>query len=307
VQRLCLCHNPPPMTASKTHRAQPSVLADRPPVGRTLLFRVAPESDVKGALRRLRDGFSPDCGVIGIGEPVTLALGQKLDGLRTFPAMSGAACSVPSTQEALCFLLRGPDRGVVFDLTQEIRELVGDAFLLVDCNDTFTYHGGRDLTRFEDGTENPEGKKAVAAAINEDGSSFLVVQRWVHDLMRFRGYEEKRRELLIGRRADSNEEIEDAPPYAHIKRTEQEGFDPPLFMVRRSMPWANATQEGLEFLAQVADLDQFEIMMRKMVGHQDGIVDGLFLFSRPVTGGYYWCPPVGAEGRLDLSAIEIVV
>jgi putative iron-dependent peroxidase len=292
------------MAGPNTRRAQPSVLADRPPVGRTLLFRVAPESDVKGALRRLRDGFSPSCGVIGIGEPVTLALGKKLEGLRTFPAMSGPACSVPSTQEALCFLLRGPDRGVVFDLTQEIRDLAGDAFLLVDCNDTFTYHGGRDLTRFEDGTENPKGRKAAAAALREDGSSFLALQRWVHDLMRFRGYEEKRRELLIGREAESNDEIPDAPPFAHVKRTEQESFDPPLFMVRRSMPWASATQEGLEFIAHVEDLDRYEIMMRRMVGQEDGVVDGLFLFSRPVTGGYYWCPPIGEDGRLDLSALD---
>lgn len=286
-----------------TH-AQPSILIERPPVGRTLLFRIAPQSDVPAALRRLRDGLSIDCGTVGIGEPLVLALRKPIAGLRTFPAMSGAACSVPSTQEALCFLLRGPDRGIVFDLTQTIFELLGNAFLLVDSNDTFTYHGGRDLTRFEDGTENPKGDKAAAAALREDGSSFLAVQRWVHDLSRFRDLDEEDRELLIGRRAESNDEIEDAPPSAHIKRTEQESFDPPMFMLRKSMPWANATQEGLEFIAHVASLDVFETMMRRMVGHDDGIVDGLFTFSRPVTGGYYWCPPV-AKDRLDLSALEI--
>lgn len=285
-------------------KAQPSVLAERPPVGRTLTFRIAPETDLEGALRRIRDGLSIDCGVTAIGEPVVLALGRTLDGLRTFPAMSGPACSVPSTQEALCFLLRGKDRGIVFDLTQHIMELVRDAFLLVDSNDTFTYHGGKDLTRFEDGTENPKGKAAVQAAIRPDGSSFLVVQRWVHDLARFRGFDDERRDLLIGRRADNNEEIEDAPESAHVKRTAQEDFDPPAFMVRRSMPWANATQEGLEFIAQVESLDRFEIMMRKMVGLEDGIVDGLFTFSRPVTGGYYWCPPV-ADGKLDLATLSI--
>ena len=284
--------------------AQPAILAERPPVGRTLLFRIAPQSDVPEALRKLREGLSLDCGVIGIGEPLVLALRRSIDGLRTFPAMSGPACSVPSTQEALCFMLRGPDRGIVFDLTQTIRELLGEAFLLVDSNDTFTYHGGRDLTRFEDGTENPKGDKAAAAALREDGSSFLAVQRWVHDLSRFRDLDEEDRELLIGRRAESNEEIEDAPPSAHIKRTEQESFDPPMFMLRKSMPWANATQEGLEFVAHVKSLDVFEIMMRKMTGCDDGIVDGLFTFSRPVTGGFYWCPPIAGD-RLDLSALGI--
>jgi putative iron-dependent peroxidase len=286
----------------RLEHAQPSILADRPAVGRTLTFRIAPRSDVKRALAKLRDAYSPDCGVIGIGEPLVLALGQRIDGLRTFPAMSGPACSVPSTQEALCFLLRGSDRGVVFDFTQQLREILDDAFLLVDSNDTFMYHGGRDLTRFEDGTENPKGDDAIEAAIREDGTSFLVVQRWVHDLARFRGYDEEEREMLIGRRAASNEEIEDAPESAHVKRTAQESFDPPAFMVRRSLPWANATMEGLEFIAHVESLDRFEVQMRRMVGHDDGIVDGLFSFSRPVTGGYYWCPPV-KDGRIDLSAL----
>jgi putative iron-dependent peroxidase len=282
--------------------AQPSILADRPNVGRTLLFRVAPDSNIAEALQQLQKAMSLECGVVGIGEPLILALGKRIDGLRTFPAMSGPACSVPSTQEALCFLLRGADRGIVFDSTQQLRDILGDAFLLVDSNDTFMYHGGRDLTRFEDGTENPKGDEAIEAAIREDGSSFLVVQRWVHDLVRFHGFEAEHREMLIGRRAESNEEIEDAPASAHVKRTAQESFDPPAFMVRRSLPWANATQEGLEFIAHVESLDRFEVQMRRMVGHEDGIVDGLFSFSRPVTGGYYWCPPV-KDGQIDLSAL----
>ena len=283
---------------------QPAILAPCTAVGRSLLFRIAPEGDVAGALRRLREEVAPDCGVVGIGEPTVLALGHTIEGLRTFPAFSGAACSIPSTQEALCFLLRGPDRGIVFDLTQQIREMVGEAFLLVDVNDTFVYHGNKDLTRFEDGTENPQDDAAVAAAIREDGSSFLVIQRWIHDLVRFRSLAEERREMLIGRRAESNEEIEDAPDSAHVKRAAQETYDPPAFMVRRSMPWANATQEGLEFIAHVESLDRYERVLRRMIGHDDGIVDGLFSFSRPVNGGYYWCPPVKGK-RLALDALGL--
>jgi putative iron-dependent peroxidase len=169
-------------------------------------------------------------------------------------------------------------------------------------NDTFVYHGNKDLTRFEDGTENPKDDAAVEAAIRADQSSFLVIQRWVHDLTRFRGLPEERREMLMGRRAESNEEIEDAPDSAHIKRAAQEDYDPPAFMVRRSMPWAGATQEGLEFIAHVESLDRYERVLRRMLGLDDGIVDGLFSFSRPVNGGYYWCPPV-VDARLDLSAL----
>jgi putative iron-dependent peroxidase len=289
--------------------SQPAILEPAPPVGRSLTFRIAPGTDVRRALARLRDGLSIDCGIVGIGEPTALALGKPIPGLRTFPAMCGAAISVPSTQEALFVRLRGPDRGIVFDLTQHIRALVRDAFMLVDSNDTFTYHGGRDLTRFEDGTENPKGDDAVRAVLIAEGehlrgSSFVVLQRWVHDLAHFQSFSPHDREQLIGRSAETNEELDDAPPFAHIKRAEQESFDPEAFMLRRSMPWASATEEGLEFVAHVESLDRYERVLRRMVGHDDGIVDGLFSFSRPVTGGYYWCPPI-ADGRLDLSLFEV--
>ena len=288
---------------------QPELLSPVPPVARFLTFRIAPEADVRTAMVRLRDEVELDCGVVGIGAPTVLALEAEVPGLRTFPALSGAGCSVPSTQQALLFFLRGPDRGIVFDRTQTIRAIVGDAFLLEDVVDTFTYHGGRDLTRFEDGTENPRDEKAVDAAIVAEGetmrgSSFVAVQQWVHDLGRFRSFGPQRCDDLIGRSAETNDELPDAPPFAHVKRAAQESFDPQAFMVRRSMPWATAEKEGLEFVAFVESLDRFERVLRRMVGLDDGVIDGLFLFSRPVTGGYYWCPP-SRDGKLDLRQLGL--
>jgi porphyrinogen peroxidase len=290
--------------------AQPHILSPIPTVGRVVTFRIAPEADLVAAIKRIREHYSPETGVVGIGEPLVRALKAEVPGLRTFPAMSGPACSVPSTQQALCFLLRGKDRGIVFDQMRELRKLVADAFLLEDVNDTFTYHGGRDLTRFEDGTENPKKAAAVEAAVVADGehmrgSSFVVVQRWVHDLNRFEGYDPHRRDRIMGRSAETNEELDDAPPASHIKRSEQESFEPPAFMVRRSMPWAGAEKEGLEFIAFVESLDRFEVVMRRMAGLEDGVIDNLFLFSRPVTGGYYWCPPIDAGGRLNLAQLGL--
>ncbi|MBL8839647.1 MAG: Dyp-type peroxidase, partial [Alphaproteobacteria bacterium] len=58
----------------------------------------------------------------------------------------------------------------------------------------------------------------------------------------------------------------------------------------------------LEFIAFGHNLDPFERQMRRMAGLDDGIVDAVFRFSRPLTGGYYWCPPV-KDGRLDLRLI----
>src|SRR5262249_30567150 len=110
------------------------------------------------------------------------------------------------------------------------------------------------------------------------------------------------RDLLLGRNRETNAELADAPASAHVKRSAQEDFEPPAFMVRRSMPYGGVGEHGLYFVAYVATLDTFERVLRHMVGLDDGIVDGLFQFSRAVAGGYFWCPPVDGA-RLDLSAI----
>jgi putative iron-dependent peroxidase len=70
------------------------------------------------------------------------------------------------------------------------------------------------------------------------------------------------------------------------------------------MPWSVGEEHGLEFIAFGDTLDKFERILRRMLGLDDGIVDALFTFSRPVTGGYYWCPPL-RSGNLDLSALGI--
>jgi porphyrinogen peroxidase len=289
-----------------TERVQPGILNPPPPIARSLTFRIEHAAAIGETLRRFAAEFSSDCAIVGLGEPCTLALKADVPGLQTFPAMSGIGCAVPSTQDALWIRLCGPDRGVVFDSARKVREMLSGAFRVADTLDTFVYHGGRDLTRFEDGTENPKGDDAIAAAIVQDGpiagSSFVGVQQWVHDLGRFEAHSPKERDDIIGRAAETNDELEDAPPSAHVKRSAQESFDPTAFMLRRSMPWAGIEKEGLEFVSFVAAVDTFTRVMRRMAGLEDGIVDGLFSFSRPVTGGFYWCPPI-RDGRLDLGYV----
>ena len=43
----------------------------------------------------------------------------------------------------------------------------------------------------------------------------------------------------------------------------------------------------------------------RMAGHEDGITDALFRFTRPLTGAYFRCPPVATDGRLDLRALGL--
>jgi putative iron-dependent peroxidase len=126
----------------------------------------------------------------------------------------------------------------------------------------------------------------------------------VHDLDRFEAMPGAEQDNVFGRRKADNEEIDDAPESAHVKRTAQESFDPEAFVVRRSMPWADCGQAGLAFLAFGRDAFAFEAQLKRMTGQEDGIVDALFRFTRPVTGGYFWCPPM-AGGRLDLRALGL--
>ena len=294
--------------------AQPRILEPVPTLARALAFALRPERHPRAPLLRLRDTLDPAGGIAGLGEPLVRALDATVAGLRTFPALSGVGVVAPGTQRALWVQLHGNDRGELFDRETAIIAALADAFTLEDAIDLFRYRVseariGRDLTGYEDGTENPQGAEAVEAAIaggsaGRAGSSFVAVQRWVHDLARFRRMAAAERDDMMGRNLESNEELDDAPPTAHVKRSAQESFEPAAFMLRRSMPWAKARSQGLEFVAFGESLDRYERVLRRMLGLEDGLVDGLFTFSRPVTGGYYWCPPV-AGGRLDLALIGL--
>jgi putative iron-dependent peroxidase len=297
------------ITPLRSEPSQPGIVAVPPAVGRSVAFRIVPDSDLRPAIASLQQGFELDWGVVGIGLPLVRALGAEIPGLRVFPALAGAGTSVPSTQSPLWFFLRGAERGALFDASERVAALLAGAFALDDALDTFKYAGGRDLTGYADGTANPEASAAVEAALAAgpaglEGSSFVAVQRWVHDLARFRSHSQTERDAIIGRRLDTNEEIADAPESAHVKRSAQESYDPPAFMLRRSMPWATSHERGLEFIAFGESLDRFERVLRRMLGLDDGIGDALFSFSRPVRGGYYWCPPI-ARGRLDLSRLGL--
>ncbi|MCK6372992.1 MAG: Dyp-type peroxidase [Zoogloea sp.] len=278
---------------------QPGILQPLPPLSRYLVFALEPDTDVAAGLKALVDVVDGDATVAGIGEATLSAIGRSIPGLRPFPPLAGPGVSIPSTPAALWLWLRGDDRGELLLRSRHLEQALAPAFRLVETWDGFKHGSGRDLTGYEDGTENPEGDDAVAAAIAADGASLVAVQRWEHNFSRFEAMQPEERDHCIGRRRSDNEELDDAPESAHVKRTAQESFDPEAFVVRRSMPWADASAAGLMFVAFGHSLDAFEAQMRRMVGLDDGIVDALFRFTRPLSGAYFWCPPVKG-GRLQL-------
>jgi len=291
-------------------RVQPGITGPVPRLARYLRFSTGPDSDIRAALTAVRDALDGDRTVVGIGPSAVAALGKRVAGLRNPAALSGPGLDVPSTPGALWCWLRGDDRGELLHRSRTIIAAASAGFELDDIVDAFQYGPSLDLTGYVDGTENPEGDDAVRAAVVRDagpgldGASFVAVQHWRHDLDRFQAMSQTDRDHSFGRRLSDNEEIDDAPESAHVKRTAQESFDPEAFVLRRSMPWAHGAASGLVFVAFGHSFDAFEALLQRMVGADDGIVDALFTFTRPLTGSYYWCPPMTGD-RIDLSALGL--
>jgi porphyrinogen peroxidase len=301
-----------------TLRSQPAILESVPAVARYIVYQMAEGANravLADVLRRLAEVANGQDVVVGIGPSLVNSLGTSVPGLREFQELSGHRVQVPSTPAALWCWVRGDDRGDLLHATRRLDKTLAPVLRLHDVVDAFRHRlgdsgHGRDLTGYEDGTENPSGDAAVQAALVQgqgesmDGSSFLSVQQWVHDFDAFEALANDDRDHHFGRRLSDNEELEDSPTWAHVKRTAQESFDPPAFMLRRSMPWMTGTQAGLMFVAFGRSHDAFEVQMRRMAGYEDEVTDAMFRISQPVTGSNFWCPPMRGGG-LDLRQLGL--
>ncbi len=271
---------------------QPGILPGIPNHGRFIELRAKPTASLKALL-----GLTIDKSlVVGIGP--RLAARPELHG---FKALSGAV-DIPSTQADLLLWLRGDDAGEIATRARHLLQSLPDFEPVRTANGfKFGVHleTGLDLSSYEDGTENPTGDAALKAAFAPDGSSFLSLQHWQHDLTAFEARPQAERDHTIGRRQSDNEELEDAPLSAHVKRTAQESFTPEAFILRRSMPWSEGGHEGLIFAAFAHSLAPFEALLTRMAGLEDTTPDALFTFTHPTSGANYWCPPA-KNGKLKI-------
>lgn len=291
-------------------QVQKGILAPLTSHARYLLFTIASGKKPANSLRNLCKLADGDKTVVGLGQSLVRALGHAIPGLDVFPSYAAPGFDVPSTPGALWCWLRGDDRGELVHRARAIVQSVAPVLQLQHTIDGFRYKSGFDLSGYEDGTENPKGAAAVRVAVvagqgtGLDGGSFVAVQQWVHDLDTFEAMTPQKQDHTIGRRKHDNTELGDAPASAHVKRTAQESFNPAAFILRRSMPWADEHQAGLVFVAFGNSFDAFDALLRKMVGAEDGIMDALFTFTRPISGSYFWCPPM-KNRRLDLRRVGL--
>jgi porphyrinogen peroxidase len=165
----------------------------------------------------------------------------------------------------------------------------------------FRYFDDRDLTGFVDGTENPVGQEAVDAAVvgDEDrafaGGSYVLVQKYVHDLTNWDALSTEEQERIIGRTKLSDIELDDTvkPSYAHNALTVIEEDGAEIDIVRRNMPFGSVANggSGTYFIGYARSPRVLEQMLVNMfVGRPPGNYDRLLDFTHPVTGTNFFAP-----------------
>ena len=289
---------------------QKGILQEVPSHGIYVSYLLSEAGAAAEALRAIQNSADGESCVVGLGASLVAALGHSVPGLREGFSIPHALVPLPQQPIALWLWLRGDDRGALLLAERVWTQRLKPAFQRHQRIEAFRFEDGRDLTGYKDGTENPEGELALAAAcvdaVTPDlaGSSFAAIQQWQHQFDRFEAMTSEAQDHAIGRRRSDDEELDEAPESAHVKRTAQEDFEPEAFVLRRSMPWSAGSQAGLMFVAFGHSFDAFEAQLTRMSGAEDGIIDALFGFSQPLNTHYVWCPAMLNE-RLDLRILGL--
>ena len=222
--------------------------------------------------------------------------------LHPFEAIEGAKHTAVATPGDLLLHLSADRMDLCFALAQRVVGALGDAATVVDEVHGFRYFNVRDLLGFVDGTENPEGEDAIAAALigEEDpahaGGSCVIVQKYLHDLTAWEELSTEEQERVIGRRKLTDIELpeEEKPSNSHVALNDiedEDGNDREI--VRDNMPFGSlqSGKMGTYFIGYAKDPDVTETMLRNMfIGDPPGNHDRILDFSTAVTGSLYYVP-----------------
>ncbi|OBJ70239.1 Dyp-type peroxidase [Mycobacterium sp. 1274756.6] len=222
--------------------------------------------------------------------------------LHPFEALQGPRHAAPSTPGDLLFHIRAESMDVCYDLAKRILNALGDAVTVVDEVHGFRFFDNRDLLGFVDGTENPVGDEGVAAVSvgAEDphfaGSSYVHVQKYVHDMSAWDALPTTEQERVIGRTKleDIEFDDDDKPADSHIALNVVEDEDGnELDIVRANMPFGKvgAGEHGTYFIGYSRSPETTERMLRNMfLGDPPGNTDRILDFSTALTGGLFFTP-----------------
>jgi porphyrinogen peroxidase len=279
-----------------------------------LQLDVGPDADpdtlltALGGIRDLATTISGVNIVVGLGADLCRRLlpAHLPDGLGPFTQISGTVpehrVEMPADQHDLWIWLHASAPDHIFDLARSTTRILRGLADVVAEQPAFTYQASRDMTGFEDGTENPPLDDApmvstIAAGRPGEGGSVVLLQRWVHDLDGFGELEPDDQAQVFGRDKQTSEELPDdvRSPRAHISRVViEDDSGEELEVFRRSTAFGGVLEHGLMFLAFSPDVDRLERMLHRMVGDGDGLTDRMTEFTRSTGAAWYVAPPIEA-------------
>jgi putative iron-dependent peroxidase len=206
-----------------------------------------------------------------------------------------------ATPGDILFHIRATRTDLCFELATQIMSRLGSAVSTADEVHGFTYFDDRDLIGFVDGTENPVEQAAIDATIigEEDpvfaGGSYVIVQKYLHDLNSWNTLPIEQQEKIIGRTKLSDIELDDAvkPTSAHNALTTIMEDGKQLEIVRDNMPFGDVGKGefGTYFIGYARSPHRIEQMLENMfVGQPPGNYDRLLDFSRAITGTLFFVP-----------------
>ena len=233
-------------------------------------------------------------------------------GLHPFRELRSGSRHAVSTPGDLLFHIRATRMDLCFELASLITTRLNGVGRIVDEVHGFCYFDERDLLGFVDGTENPTGAAAVRAAIigDEDpdyaGGSYVIVQKYLHDLAGWNALPTEEQEKIIGRRKLSDVELDDSvkPSYAHnaLNTIVVDGEE--VKIVRDNMPFGQVgtAEYGTYYIGYSRSPDTMEQMLENMfIGSPPGNYDRILDFSTAVTGSLFFVP---SQALLDSLADE---
>jgi porphyrinogen peroxidase len=218
-----------------------------------------------------------------------------------------------STPGDILFHIRARRIDLCFELATAIMDAIGDAVEVADEVHGFRYFDDRDVMGFVDGTENPRGIAVAEAAIigPEDaafaGGSYVIVQKYLHDMTGWNALPVEAQERIIGRKKLSDIELSDAekPASAHNALTSIEENGKQLQILRDNMPFGRPghSEFGTYFIGYCRTPRVTELMLENMfVGRPPGNYDRLLDFSRAATGSLFFVPSATFLDNFDPAA-----
>ena len=221
--------------------------------------------------------------------------------LHPFREIRSGARHAVSTSGDLLFHIRAKHMDLCFELATQIMARIGNAVSPVDEVQGFRYFDDRDLFGFVDGTENPRADAAIDAVLvgGEDaafaGGSYVVVQKYLHDLGGWNALSTEAQERIIGRAKLSDIELDDSikPTSAHNALTTIVEDGKEIKILRDNMPFGRPAygEFGTYFIGYSRSPRTVEQMLDNMfIGRPPGNYDRLLDFSRAVTGNLFFVP-----------------